>query len=67
LLFPVARSLRDSRHETCVKNRLKDGPDPHGQKLNRGMGLPGGYPFVLSPPAVEKLKFVHETLNAGTT
>src|SRR5271157_995720 len=35
--------------------------------LNRGMGLPGGYPFVLSPPAVEKLKFVHETLNAGTT
>ena len=35
--------------------------------LNRGMGLPDGYPFVLSPPAVEKLKFVHETLNAGTT
>ena len=31
------------------------------------MGLPDGYPFVLSPPAVEKLKFVHETLNAGTT
>jgi hypothetical protein len=35
--------------------------------LNRGMGLPDGYPFVLSPPAVEKLRFVHETLNAGTT
>ena len=35
--------------------------------LNRGMGLPDGYPFVLLPPAVEKLKFVHETLNAGTT
>jgi hypothetical protein len=35
--------------------------------LNRGMGLPDGYPFVLSPPAVEKLKFVHETLNADTT
>ena len=33
--------------------------------LNRGMGLPDGYPFVLSPPAVEKLRFVHETLNAG--
>ncbi len=31
--------------------------------LNRGLGLPDGYPFVLSPPAVEKLKFVHETLN----
>ena len=35
--------------------------------LNRGMGLPDGYPFVLSPPAVEKLKFVHETLNPAST
>ena len=35
--------------------------------LNRGMGLPDGYPFVLSPPAVEKLKFVHETLNPEST
>jgi hypothetical protein len=32
--------------------------------LNRGMGLPDGYPFVLSPPAVEKLRFVHETIKA---
>jgi hypothetical protein len=30
--------------------------------LNRGMGLPDGYPFVLSAPAVDKLRFVHETL-----
>lgn len=30
--------------------------------LNRGLGLPDGYPFVLSPPAVEKLRFVHETV-----
>ena len=34
--------------------------------LNRGMGFPDGYPFVLSPPAVEKLRFVHEVLNVGT-
>ena len=31
--------------------------------LNRGLGLPDGYPFVLSAPAqVEKLRFVHETI-----
>lgn len=33
--------------------------------LNRGMGLPDAYPFVLSPPAVEKLRFVHETVAAA--
>jgi hypothetical protein len=32
--------------------------------LNRGMGLPDGYPFVLSRPAIEKLRFVHETLQS---
>lgn len=30
--------------------------------LNRGLGLPDGYPFVLSPSAVEKLRFVHDTI-----
>lgn len=30
--------------------------------LNRGMGLPDLYPFVLSDPAVEKLRFIHETI-----
>jgi hypothetical protein len=30
--------------------------------LNRGMGLPDAYPFVLSTPAIEKLRFVHEVL-----
>lgn len=34
--------------------------------LNRGLGLPDGYPFVLSPPAVEKLRFVHETVAAAS-
>lgn len=33
-------------------------------ELNRGMGLAEAYPFVLSRPAVDKLRFVHETVNA---
>ena len=28
--------------------------------INRGAGLPDLYPFVLSPPALEKLRFVHD-------
>lgn len=30
--------------------------------LNRGLGLPDGYPFVLSTPVIAKLQFVHETV-----
>jgi hypothetical protein len=30
--------------------------------LNRGMGMPDGYPFALSEEAMEKLQFVHETI-----
>jgi hypothetical protein len=30
--------------------------------LNRGLGLADGYPFVLSNPVIEKLRFVHETI-----
>ena len=30
--------------------------------LNRGIGLPDGYPFVLSAPAVDKLRFVHNVV-----
>ena len=30
--------------------------------LNRGMGLADGYPFVLSSEAIEKLRFVHDTV-----
>jgi hypothetical protein len=29
--------------------------------------LPDGYPFVLSPPAIEKLRFVHDTVGATAT
>ena len=30
--------------------------------LNRGMGLPDLYPFVLSQPAVDKLRFIHDCI-----
>ncbi|MEQ1729598.1 MAG: putative zinc-binding metallopeptidase, partial [Vicinamibacterales bacterium] len=30
--------------------------------LNRGLGLADAYPFVLAPPAVSKLRFIHETI-----
>ena len=33
--------------------------------LNRGLGLPDAYPFVLSDPAIHKLKFIHETIAAA--
>jgi hypothetical protein len=33
--------------------------------LNRGLGLADAYPFVLSPPAIEKLRYVHDTVAAA--
>jgi hypothetical protein len=33
--------------------------------LNRGLGLPDGYPFVLSTPATDKLRFAHEVVRAS--
>lgn len=35
--------------------------------LNRGLGNDDAYPFVLSEPAVKKLRFVHETVVASRT
>ena len=32
--------------------------------LNRSMGMPDAYPFVLSNPAIEKLRFVHEAIHS---
>jgi hypothetical protein len=31
--------------------------------LSRGLGLPDNYPFVLSAPAIDKLRFVHDTVD----
>ena len=33
--------------------------------LNRGLGLPDGYPFVLSQQQIAKLRFVHDTIAAA--
>ena len=33
--------------------------------LNRGLGQPDAYPFVLSPPVVEKLRFIHDATRIG--
>ena len=30
--------------------------------LNRGLGVPDAYPFVLSQPAIDKLRFVHDVI-----
>jgi len=34
--------------------------------LNRGMGLSDLYPFVLSTPAIEKLRYIHETVQESS-
>ena len=31
--------------------------------LSRGLGLPDSYPFVLYPPVIGKLRFIHDTIN----
>ena len=33
--------------------------------LNRGLGLQDPYPFILSRPAIDKLRFVHEVVGAA--
>ena len=33
--------------------------------LNRGLGLPDAYPFVLPTPAVDKVRFIHETVTTA--
>jgi hypothetical protein len=33
--------------------------------LNRGLGQPDSYPFVLSPQVIDKLRFVHDTIYSG--
>jgi hypothetical protein len=32
--------------------------------LNRGLGLQDGYPFVLSAPAIDKLRFIYEVIRS---
>jgi hypothetical protein len=35
-------------------------------EINRGMGLPDVYPFVLSDSALDKLRFVHDAVQRST-
>ncbi len=35
--------------------------------LNRSLGLNDAYPFVLSAPAVDKMRFVHEVIKNAAT
>ena len=30
--------------------------------INRAMGIPDVYPFVISPPVIKKMTFIHELL-----
>jgi hypothetical protein len=54
-LAPFDRMIEDWFSVTYVMNNL-----------NRGLGLTDPYPFVLAPSAIEKLRFVHETIVATT-
>ncbi len=70
---PLLRQVRSrSSSPSAFFNRLIDSWFPLTyvlNNLNRGLGLPDAYPFVLSPVAIEKLRFVHETvapLSSGT-
>ena len=39
------------------------GPLPFAiNSINRGMGLPDLYPFVIPSPAIDKLRFIHEII-----
>ena len=63
-----------------VPDPVDDIPEPFGDlieswypltyllnNLNRGLGLSDPYPFVLPTPAVDKLRFVHDTIALAST
>jgi hypothetical protein len=60
----IANPKRASETEDSFGRMLKDWmPLTYAlNSLNRGMGLPDLYPFVLSDPAIEKMRFIHETI-----
>jgi len=68
-------SLEPSREDEPSMKLSGDPPWPFDQmveswfplthvlnNLNRGLGLKDGYPFVLSEPVIEKLRFIHEVI-----
>lgn len=60
---------------TIARDPLKSQTDVNGMvedwsalayvlnNLNRGLGLPDSYPFILTPPVIEKIAFVHRTVS----
>jgi hypothetical protein len=60
---PEAKPARQQKFDEIIRNWF---PLTYAlNSLNRGMGLADAYPFVLPPPAVDKLRFVHETICAA--
>lgn len=75
----VGKSIRLDPHEAARKLRLASEQLAFGEiigewadltialnSLNRSMGLADTYPFVLSPPIVNKLGFIFEVISAGS-
>jgi hypothetical protein len=66
---PVLRSLpREAASPEVPFDRLIESWFPITyvlNNLNRALGLPDGYPFVLPAPAIEKMRFVHEIVGAA--
>jgi hypothetical protein len=63
---PVLRPLKQGVSPSVFFNRLIESWFPLTyvlNNLNRGLGLPDAYPFVLSKLAIDKLRFVHETVS----
>jgi hypothetical protein len=65
---PDEPSLRPDAYDTSLQpfERMMDGWFPLTYaltNLNRSLGLADSYPFVLSTTAIDKLRFVHETLS----
>ena len=65
----LAAEITFDPYEAQDMNRLVDAWLPLAfavNSLNRSMGQPDLYPFVLSPMAIDKLAFVNKTVHAGT-
>ena len=61
---------RDRRQATLARSfdEMRDQWIPLTYALNslaRSMGLPDAYPFVLSAPAMEKLRFMHDVITTS--
>jgi hypothetical protein len=60
---PAKVNIEETAFEKILRNWL---PLTYAlNTLNRGMGLPDLYPFVLSKTIIEKLRFVHEVIAAA--